>query len=346
MLLTSVDLHGAPGGQNADAHCGRSDGQVRLWSQFNLRAASTALHFLATYFAPDPYVIGLELLNEPKNDDRLQGFYDQTIASIRELVGPEFPIYVHDGWDTQWYAGWVGNRTDFTVLDHHLYRCFGGDDVRKSVKDLTADLRGGFRGYFAGLSDKAKGNLVVGEWSGSLAPQSMPNVATGEQDALRRDFVKAQLELYEQYTGGWWWWCYKKQNGWDAGWSARDANRAEILPSFPKLAYREPPGDAKQAKGQHASSGLHLTRRRPALTTDDHVGYWKTHGGSPNPGSFRPGFNQGWEDAVMFLRKGDELGFFQPWARRRAAERQLGGNPWEFEHGFKQGAEAAKQSCR
>ncbi len=87
-----VDLHGAPGAQNPDAHAGLSKKSVGLWNGNNQKATIVALRFLASYLAPIPHVIGLELLNEPKDSPHLEAFYNKAIAACREVVGPDFPL--------------------------------------------------------------------------------------------------------------------------------------------------------------------------------------------------------------------------------------------------------------
>ena len=94
-------------------------------------------------------------------------------------------------------------------------------------------LRSEFARTLKGQSDAANGNLVVGEWSASLDPRALhQGMSDGEKDRQRREFVRAELEIFETSTAGWWFWTYKKGEGWDAGWSAMDAAQAEILPSW------------------------------------------------------------------------------------------------------------------
>jgi glucan 1,3-beta-glucosidase len=74
------------------AHAGLSNRSVGLWKKNNLKATSIALRFLASYLAPIEHVVGLELLNEPKNTDRLEGWYNSTIAECRAVAGKDFPM--------------------------------------------------------------------------------------------------------------------------------------------------------------------------------------------------------------------------------------------------------------
>jgi len=237
-----------------------SNGKASLFSSSaNLRSTSLALRFLASTLCHNPNVIGLELLNEPANNGKLQKWYETTLAEVRAVAGPDFPIYVSDAWDTHHYASWVGGRDDFVVLDHHLYRCFTDQDKTMNGDQHAQKLRNEFAGTFGGQSSAAKGNLVVGEWSASLDPRSLhQGMPDGEKDRQRRDFVKAELELFERGTAGWWFWTYKKGEGWDAGWSARDASRAEILPSWVGSGKFRGPSDgsvkARELQSAHGTS--------------------------------------------------------------------------------------------
>jgi glucan 1,3-beta-glucosidase len=97
----------------------------------------------------------------------------------------------------------------------------------------------------------------------------------------------------------------------------------------------------------------HGTHDGVTLISGEHTNYWKSHGGSPDPAVFAPGFSQGWDDQLMFLSAQggpSELGFITQWATRRKAEYESGGKKlgkaeWEWLHGFKQGTEACKRAC-
>lgn len=85
----------------------------------------------------------------------------------------------------------------------------------------------------------------------------------------------------------------------------------------------------------------------------DHMGYWSSHGGSPDPSVFPPGFSQGWDDQLMFFSGPDgpsELGFVDQWSKKRKWEyenngRSLGPAFWEWEQGFQQGVRACSAAC-
>ncbi|KAG8926337.1 Glucan 1,3-beta-glucosidase 3 [Tulasnella sp. 417] len=334
-----VDLHAAAGGQNHNSHCGISHGRVHMWdSDANLQSTSIALQFLVRNLSPIGNCVGVELLNEPVNNEKVQAWYERTIACLRR-ISPDFPIYISDAWDLNWYSTKCGERPDFVIVDHHLYRSFTEADRQKSGDEHAAEIRSSTKDWLAEMSKRARGNLIIGEWSAALHPDSLRSDDPPEQDRQRRVFAQAQLEVFEEHTAGWFFWTYKKEKGWDAGWSFRNVIQAEILPkSFgrkrnPKLVDDEGKRDAKleQALEQHRA-------------------YWTPKGENYEFWRFKEGFLQGWKDAFMFVTfpKGStssELGFRGEWLKRRTARhaRDCGSSEflWQFEHGFNEGHDAA-----
>lgn len=93
-----VDLHGAPGAQNTEGHSGLSKGKAGLWeSKGDQKKTIEILVALAGELERYDNVVGLELLNEPKNSGKLQGFYEDAIKAVRGK-GYDLPLYVSDAW--------------------------------------------------------------------------------------------------------------------------------------------------------------------------------------------------------------------------------------------------------
>jgi len=187
--------------------------------------------------------------------------------------------YLHDAWDAQWYSQYPSKHpNEFVVTDHHLYRCFTEDD-RKSTGDQHAQiLSQQFRSTFETWSKNSNRSLIVGEFSAALDQQSFPKGCNDtEKDRHRRVFLQAQLGLFEEFCAGWYFWTLKKGNGWDAGWSAKDAATAEILPGWvggkvlkPDLNHSEKASRLQQAMGKSRaqstttqSANTHAPRRCP-----------------------------------------------------------------------------------
>lgn len=355
-----IDLHAAPGKQNRDAHSG-SSGEPRFFNKENMRLTIDVLAVLTGQLSnlaksagsPVPNILGIELLNEPQQDPSLERWYLDAIRAVRS-VDTSIPIYIGDSWMTDQYASFIESHADalpFTVLDHHLYRCFTQSDASTPASQHAHNLRdpnARTPQMFARVSQKlqgAGGALVVGEWSGALNPGSLQGV--GDDTAVRREFIAAQLALYEQYCAGYFFWTYKKEQPGDKGWSLRDAVAAGVFPSHVGLSKR---GAALRDDPQQHTRRDHA--RDQALA--QHTGYWSQYPGNYEHWRFGEGFIRGWEDAWMFFKSVSmlppdasvpELGFTGPWTKIRVREHAAAkgsSNLWEFEHGFNQGISTAR----
>lgn len=336
-----VDLHSVPGAQNTDGHSGLSTKKAGLWEGMsaskNQKRTIAILDALAAQVARHDNVVGLELLNEPKNNGGLQGFYEDAIRSIRKHT-PDLPLYLGDAWDLRHYSQWVSKQTtptNFLVVDHHLYRCFTKDDHSTSAREHAARIHPAHGGPTSSmLRDSAKtlgGSLIIGEWSAALNPGSLQG---RPQDDCQREWGHAQAAAYAAFVGGNFFWTLKKEGAPDGGWNLYSAMEKGVLPRRSKL---KNPGDGQQA-GQHALQG--------------HANYWNSHGASGDHKAFSDGFSQGWKDAQNFAQSPGQatIGFYGQWAKVRAeAWKAQGGDgkaAWEFEHGCAQAIGAFNQAAR
>ncbi|KAI0765919.1 glycoside hydrolase [Trametes elegans] len=352
------DLHAAPGKQNADAHSGTSAEptffkNARYMAHTIQILTALAAHltaFVRSHDPPLPNLVGIELLNEPQPggaSESLKRWYRDAFRALRR-IDADLPLYVGDAWQTDEYAAFVaGAGTPFVVLDHHLYRCFTGEDISTPAAEHARCLRDG--GHWAaqmlaraaGQLDGAGGGLVVGEWSAALNPGSLHGA--GDEGAAKRGFVDAQLALYERHCAGWFFWTYKKEARGDSGWSFRDAVEAGVFP----------PEFRRRLAGRPAAYDQARDARRDQArdrATGEHSSYWQQYPGHYEHWRFAEGFTRGWDDAVLFAslaasgRYLEEIGFKGPWAKRRAGEHVAekgDSNLWEFEHGLAQGLRAA-----
>lgn len=70
-----VDLHGAVGSQNGQSHSGISDGKTQLFgNKSNIDKTNAALVYLMQQLVNVTNVVGIQILNEPKNDPSLETF--------------------------------------------------------------------------------------------------------------------------------------------------------------------------------------------------------------------------------------------------------------------------------
>ncbi|KAF8911874.1 glycoside hydrolase superfamily [Mucidula mucida] len=194
-----LDLHAAPGKQNHDSHGGTSKEPEFFNSS---RHRDHTIHVLLTLIRllnnAYPNIVGIELLNEPAppSDTLLKDWYSEATKAISAL-DPTIPLYLGECWQTDNYAEYIksaqGHTPNMLVLDHHLYRCFTGEDIQTSAHDHAGALRDPNNGIVQTLG--RVGNSLV-----------------------HRVFANAQLELFER-------------EGWDNGWSFRDVQLSEVLPA-------------------------------------------------------------------------------------------------------------------
>lgn len=83
------DLHTVPGGQNPDWHSDNQTGFPQFWYYKVFRDQIALLwQAIADRYKEEPFLLGYDLLNEPfliPKDDRLDSFYKEVIAAIRQV---------------------------------------------------------------------------------------------------------------------------------------------------------------------------------------------------------------------------------------------------------------------
>jgi aryl-phospho-beta-D-glucosidase BglC (GH1 family) len=189
-----------------------------------------------------PNIVGVELLNEPQPGEKahntLKEWYTNSIHQLRDL-DPSLPIYVSDCWQTDDYAGYIASfpqSQSIVALDHHLYRCFTLPDTHTPISEHTrslTDTNASTPELFSRVSSKlfsCSSAIVVGEWSGAVHPGSLHGLSPEEETIARKEYVNAQLELYERCCAGWFFWTYKKEQSGDRGWSLKDAVDSGVFP--------------------------------------------------------------------------------------------------------------------
>ncbi|KAJ2922467.1 hypothetical protein H1R20_g14635, partial [Candolleomyces eurysporus] len=204
-----VDLHGAVGSQNGQDHSGVSDGQMNLFSDAgNVDKTINVLTYLTKELVHVNNIVGIEILNEPKYVGELEGFYGRAIDAMR-AVDPDaakFPLYVHDGFDLDRFSKYLSGRHDFTVQDHHSYFVYTDSDRQESAVQHAKDIGDAVSSFLQKASDQVHRNMIVGEFSCALTPESMAQ-NPDDGDKARKDFCGGQVDTYAARTGGWHFWC-------------------------------------------------------------------------------------------------------------------------------------------
>ncbi|EPQ58194.1 glycoside hydrolase [Gloeophyllum trabeum ATCC 11539] len=197
-----VDLHGAPGSQNGQPHSGISDGQTTLFADpSNVEKTMQILTFLAGELSEVTNVVGVQILNEPKNVDSLEDFCGiRNVSSAAEAL----PLYIHDGFDLTRFSRYVGNRSDFVVQDHHSYFVYTSADENETASDHATDVRSTVLNDLDYASRTGHRNLVVDEWSCALAPQSLAEES--DKGGAQQRFCTDQSIAYSSAVAGWGFW--------------------------------------------------------------------------------------------------------------------------------------------
>ncbi|KAJ3726080.1 glycoside hydrolase superfamily [Lentinula raphanica] len=234
-IAVLVDLHGVPGSQNGQPHSGISDGKTNLFTNSTYQEkALQVVQYLASELCFVSNVAGLEILNEPEDDLELATFSTvDTLATnvVRSACSlPDFPVYLHDAFDLDRFKPYVSAKApDFSVQDHHSYYVYTPQDDVEPADNHTTDVQTTVTAQLASTDYDSPHNLIVGEWSCALTPDSLKNESDPQQ--ARRNFCMAQYAAYTRDTPGNSFWSYKKEDC-DPDWCFLNAVNNSLPSSF------------------------------------------------------------------------------------------------------------------
>lgn len=213
-LQILLDLHGAPGAQNAADHSG-SGNLSRRSPWLKNRSAQTktiaVLERLAMRYADQPHIWGIELLNEPSPGWyglRLAWFYRRAYRAITGIARPGTRIIFSDAYRPWLLTGALRRTKNYPVLmDMHLYQCFGAQNKARSFANHLRRAR--VWRQLIWLFSRSQ-PVIIGEWSATL-----PNKTSAEETKL---FIATQLQSFDNAEAHCFW-SYKVPNG--GRWSLR-----------------------------------------------------------------------------------------------------------------------------
>lgn len=348
-----IDLHAAPGGQNTDGHVGLTTKQAGLWHGPRAKAhqQNTVAILVELVKAVGVYdnVVGVELLNEPKNGQHLTAFYDQALGPIRhssdDLRVTSIPIYVSDAWSLDWYMEQFGgpvraNPLNPLVVDHHLYRSFTPQDHQILCAEHAVRARPGGRTfqYMASNTAKGHGNLIVGEWSAALHFTSWDK--SHDKRAQQTDWAHSQLALMEATCAGQFFWTFKKEGNTDTGWCFYSAVEHGVMPS--NLLAFAIGRDPSQVPAESVARQVGTSTVQAAVNTLPP---------EADASRFTAGFGQAWTDAVRWWyhpashgQQPATIGYRKALLNVRLAQYQakfgISPHDWAYDHGFLAALEA------
>ena len=228
-LAVLLDLHGAPGSQNAWDHSGKAGDLGWHKSKANIDHTLDSIERLAERYGDRENLLGIELLNEPRWDvpiEILKSYYQDGYRRVRKHIPKEkAAVVIHDGFRPDAWANFMKEPEYANViLDTHIYQCYTDEDHKRNLNGhiaLAADRRKHLESMEQNLQ------VMVGEWSAALGPESYAGLTWFEKETGRRGYAAAQLTSYDR-TRGWFYWTYKLESPSD--WNFRECVERGWLP--------------------------------------------------------------------------------------------------------------------
>ncbi|CAO3620463.1 unnamed protein product [Cunninghamella echinulata] len=355
-----IDLHGLPGGQNNDDHCG-------------IRASSTSSFFNASKYQ-DLYflifddmmkqlihinnIIGIELVNEPINHPKLLGFYQRACKHMLTLYKQQhtstktyLPIYLADGWKPGDFINHLYPQLHypFIVLDTHQYFCHAPSDHEKTAQQHQDHVQHKLSNFLSLQGKKINHNIVIGEWSMVLNGKSMKGAMTNERQTMMT-FGQCQAKVWSN-IGGHFYWTYRTgDDKWY--WSLKYCIRENLVPWLNN--YKE----ENQKRKKHSSSSLDQLKEKQLMAYQhdylpSHLKYWKQQQQQhtkdnksyqqieKNSGLYEQGFKDGLNVAIRFYHYETtyKIGFTTQlvldYRSRLSKSSSLDQHYlWQYDHGF------------
>lgn len=210
-LKVLVDLHAAPGSQNGHDHSGKV-GKAEWYREHAYRAKTLeVLAKIAKYYADEPTVWGVELLNEPKMglfQWKLRRFYREAYEKIIKVARPGLVVVFHDAFTPRLLSGAIGAQARFpVVMDVHWYHFLDWLVRWRSIESYFGKLqrRPGVIKWLQRCQP-----VIIGEWSIVLSDKTMKKYPKSKESDFFRRNGQLQLEAYE-HAAGWFYWTYKTE---------------------------------------------------------------------------------------------------------------------------------------
>ncbi|MCJ1398177.1 Glucan 1,3-beta-glucosidase 3 [Xylographa trunciseda] len=369
-----LDLHAVPGGANGDPHSGTSSGRADLWNDpKNLDRLAECIGSLASTIAVNqmPGIAGIQICNEAIAD--APGAFDfyRYLVNVVSGIDSSIPLYISDAWN-------LSAALDFTasinrvsqrllppvVVDTHKYYCFTAEDKAQAPAEIIGRVKTELQEMLSrsdNVVDHGAVGCVVGEWSGTLDPETWSQAGTADaadREKLQKQFGYVQSRIWHERASGSFFWSTNSEGrtSWTWDFLHMNGHGAIAVPAYLALDFVV----ARDRRGR-------ACERKEALKNRDmgkHIKYW--HEVAPwqqfEHWRYEEGWELGFQDSVAFwemrLNQGirgarhgaDKIGLLDLWILKRLRDLgAVGKFVWEWEHGFRQGVKSAQQaliSCK
>ncbi|WP_125776885.1 glycoside hydrolase family 5 protein [Antribacter gilvus] len=198
-VYSIIDLHALPGSQNQHWHSDNDTHVAKFWTHREFQDRVDVLwRAIAEHYRGNVRVAGYNLMNEPADPTgRVVGpVYDRLLATVRE-VDPDHIVFL-DGNTYSTDFSMFTEPAPNTVYTLHDYVPAGLGRSSEYSKDLAL-------AKFLERSEFARSTgtpILVGEFG---------PIYTGDEavDAVRRQILADQLDIYRDHDASWTAWTYK-----------------------------------------------------------------------------------------------------------------------------------------
>lgn len=239
-LQIVLDLHGCPGGESAEAPCGRRQRPYGIWQWRDWDMAQTlkALEVLVSRYNQRRCVTGIAVCNEPSNEvpaRTLCRYYDKAVERIRNagmpasrvaIVLPAFQRLEGEDKFIECFHDVTGNKHKNVCFDVHCYHCF-----ENGFNGLS--LAAHMRAIEENAAMLRQYPMVVGEWSLALGCAAWSTCGRMKQNEVYRVFGSAQLRAFKEASHGSFFWNWSERDG--VEWNYQKASKAGLFTGPPPV---------------------------------------------------------------------------------------------------------------
>jgi hypothetical protein len=208
-IYSIIDLHALPGSQNHHGHSDNETHLPQLWRHPHFQERTENIwKAIAEHYKDNTWVAGYNLMNEPADESRtvVGPLYRRLFEAVR-AIDPHHTIFLDGNTYSTEFDMFDAEPWENTVYTLHDYVAAGlgrGGDYPGYTDGVWIDRDYAYQ-KFLQRSEYARATgtpIMVGEF----AP-----IYTGDErkDAMRRQILADQLEIYREHDVSWTSWMYK-----------------------------------------------------------------------------------------------------------------------------------------